>query len=85
MNVNELTHALGVERTRVSHSLQMLRDCKFVYMEKRGKERVYALNTHSILHAAEEGNKGLFALMEEHKQKNCGTCIKLHTVQTTGV
>lgn len=75
MNVTELTEKLGVERTRVSHSLEMLRNCKLVSMTKQGKEHIYAINTTSPFFSKEQKG-GLFALMHEHKGKSCGSCYK---------
>ena len=76
MNVTELTEKTGVERTRVSHSLQMLRDCKLVTLTIQGKEHIYAINNSSPFFSKEQKG-GLFALMQEHKQKSCGTCYKV--------
>jgi DNA-binding transcriptional ArsR family regulator len=76
MNVTQLVATLEVERTRVSQSLKILRNCSFVNVEKRGKERIYKLNGESILHKAEQGNKGIFHIIQEHKENNCITCHK---------
>ena len=75
LNVTEITQKTGVERTRVSHSLQMLRDCKLVNVTIQGKEHIYAINTASPFFSKEQ-NSGLFALMQEHKHKSCGSCYK---------
>ncbi len=75
MNVTVMTKKLGVERTRVSHSLEMLRNCKLVMMTKKGKERIYTINTASPFFSKEQKG-GLFALMHEHKGKSCGSCYK---------
>ena len=75
MNVTEMTEKLGVERTRVSHSLEMLRNCKLVSMTKQGKEHIYAINTASPFFSKEQKG-GLFSLMHEHKGKSCGNCYK---------
>lgn len=75
MNVSDLTKKIGVERTRVSHSLEMLRNCKLVTMTKQGKEHIYAINTASPFFSKEQKG-GLFALMHEHKGKSCGSCYK---------
>jgi DNA-binding transcriptional ArsR family regulator len=82
MNVNQLVQVLEVERTRVSHSLAMLRDCKFLSMEKKGKERIYSINGNSVLENASQGNQGIFSIIEEHKQNNCQTCHKICGVQS---
>ncbi len=74
MNVNELVEHLGVERTRVSHSLQMLRECNFVIVKKLGKERIYALNKDSPLCSKKYAT--LFEAVLRHKQENCFGCKK---------
>ncbi len=74
MNVNDLVEHLGVERTRVSHSLQMLRDCKFVIVKKQGKERIYALNKNSPLCSKKYAT--VFDAIVSHKEKNCEACKK---------
>ena len=75
MNVTDLTEALHVERTRVSHSLQMLRDCKLVHVTKQGKEHIYTINKGSPFFNKEQKG-GLFGVMHEHKHKTCGSCYK---------
>lgn len=75
MNVTELTEKIGLERTRISHSLEMLRNCNLVTLTKKGKERIYAINTTSPFFSKEQKG-GLFSLMQEHKQKSCGNCYK---------
>ncbi|MFA6887982.1 MAG: metalloregulator ArsR/SmtB family transcription factor [Candidatus Woesearchaeota archaeon] len=74
LNVNELVEKLQVERTRVSHSLQMLKDCNFVIMTKQGKERIYALNKNSPLCSKEYAT--VFDAIVSHKEKNCNRCKK---------
>jgi len=74
MNVNELVEQLGVERTRVSHSLQMLRECKFVIVKKQGKERIYDLNKDSPL--CSKKYTTVFEAIISHKEKNCEACKK---------
>ena len=80
MNVNELVQQLGVERSRVSHSLQMLRDCKFVHVEQKGKQRMYEINQESPLFISKEqqhNTPGLFPLIQTHKDNICMDCYKL--------
>ncbi|PIN79510.1 hypothetical protein COV16_03830 [Candidatus Woesearchaeota archaeon CG10_big_fil_rev_8_21_14_0_10_34_8] len=76
LSVNELTAVLNVERTRVSHSLSMLRNCNFIKMEKHGKKRVYSLNLESNIF--NKSNKDIFTIMNEHKKHICtGKCHKI--------
>ncbi len=76
MNVTDITEKTGVERTRVSHSLEMLRNCKLVAMTKQGKEHIYAINNNSPFFNKEQKGS-LFILMQDHKQKSCGSCYKI--------
>jgi len=47
-NVSQLTKELGCDQTTVSHNLQRLVKCSFVYFEKKGKERYYSINETTI-------------------------------------
>ena len=80
MNVNDLVKQLDVERTRVSHSLQMLRDCKFVHVKQQGKERIYEINVDSPFFVAKNAKQdalGIFAFIQDHKENVCMNCHKL--------
>jgi DNA-binding transcriptional ArsR family regulator len=48
-NVSELTKELGVEQSKISHALKILKNCKIVNVKQKGKERVYSLNKDTIL------------------------------------
>ena len=65
-NVTQLTNELGIHQTSVSHALKRLLDCGFIYVEKRGKERIYELNNETI--------EPLLKLMETHIGKYCKDC-----------
>ena len=67
-NVTQLTDALGIHQTSVSHGLKRLLVCGFVFVERNGKERVYSLNKETI--------KPLIILMEDHVNNYCakGDC-----------
>ena len=49
MNVSELINKLRLEQTVISHNLKRLKSCGFVNIEKKGKYRLYSLNTDTIL------------------------------------
>lgn len=66
LNVNELSKQLGQERSKVSHSLKSLLECGFVGVKKNGRERVYSLNTDTII--------PLLNLVEKHVNKYCKVC-----------
>lgn len=78
MSVEELSKRVHAERSRVSHSLKMLRDCSYVDTEKKGKERIYSLKTGSFeaINDASRGN--LFNVLDEHVECYCNNeCKKL--------
>ena len=74
--VNELTARLGVERSRISHSLQMLRDCRIISAAKQGKHRLYSLNKDSPLTGLKV-HSTMFTIIDDHIGKFCQTCWKL--------
>src|SRR3989338_2905788 len=76
MSVNELAEQLGAERSRVSHSLYMLKGCKVVNVKKQGKKMLYSLSDRNYLSATKPGNS-LFAIINEHVENCCTTCYKL--------
>jgi DNA-binding transcriptional ArsR family regulator len=62
-NVSELTRELAIHQTTVSHGLKKLLDCGFVFVEQRGKERVYSVNGKTI--------RPLIKLMNDHVSNYC--------------
>lgn len=76
MNVTELAAALHAERSRISHSLQMLRVCSYVDAKKHGKEMVYTVRDGTPL-AAEQSGKSVFAIIDNHIDSHCKGCNKL--------
>lgn len=65
--VRDLTKMLNAEQSKVSHSLQQLRECSFVDYKKQGKERIYFIK--SEIFKNEKGN--IFELVEKHVEKYC--------------
>ncbi len=47
-NVSEISEALGLEQTIVSHNLKCLTFCGLVNPERVGKTRVYSLNKQTV-------------------------------------
>lgn len=79
LSVIQLTKALGVERSRVSHSLQMLKQCNLIVGEKQGRKILYSLNKSSPIFADNKDNKddaGLFVMVESHANSCCSFCQK---------
>jgi len=62
-NVTEITKALGEDQTMISHNLRPLVKCRFVFTERRWKEKVYSLNKESM--------DPLFDLIANHARKYC--------------
>ncbi len=74
LNVTSLAEQTGAERSRVSHALQALRECRLVAARKRGREVVYTLNKGSPVFNEHKGN--LFSILEEHARMSCARCAK---------
>ncbi len=43
-SVQLLSKSLREEQSKVSHALQVLRKCRFVHVERRGKGRIYSIS-----------------------------------------
>lgn len=66
-NVSEIQHKLKLERTIISHDLQRLKKCGFVFVEKKGKYRYYSLNEKTIA--------PLMIIIDKHMDKYCKKII----------
>ncbi len=73
-NVTRLAEATGAERSRVSHALQILRQCHLVDTKKSGREIVYTLSEETPLFKQKRGN--IFTMIEEHARQHCPACVK---------
>ena len=62
-NVSEIVKELGVEQSKVSHALKLLKNCNIVNVKRKGKERVYSLNKETILPMLE--------LIDQHSSLYC--------------
>ncbi len=65
MSVNELADSLGQEQSMVSHNLQPLLRCNFIFTRREGKRRIYSANQETI--------EALFNAVENHAAKYCPT------------
>lgn len=65
MNVTDLAESLGQGQSMVSHNLRPLVECRFVQVERRGKERIYSVNRETM--------DVLFRVVENHARKFCPT------------
>ncbi|MBI2662726.1 winged helix-turn-helix transcriptional regulator [Candidatus Woesearchaeota archaeon] len=68
LSVNELSKQLGQERSKCSHALKSLWKCGFVTVKNKGRERIYSLNTDTMI--------PLLDIVEKHIQKYCLVCKK---------
>ena len=67
MSVSGICECLGEEQSKVSHNLKRLTDCHLVESQRIGKQKVYSLNTETML--------PLMDLVEGHVKKYCsGSC-----------
>jgi len=62
-NVTQLADVLNQEQSMISHNLKPLTRCGFVFVERKGKERIYSLNRETI--------EPLFQLIDKHMNKHC--------------
>jgi DNA-binding transcriptional ArsR family regulator len=74
MNVTQLAEETGAERSRVSHALGILKQCKFVTATKEGREMKYAIDLKSPVFKTRKGN--IFDMIEEHARVSCPSCAK---------
>ncbi|MBI2597866.1 MAG: winged helix-turn-helix transcriptional regulator [Candidatus Diapherotrites archaeon] len=79
LSVEELSKRVGAERSTVSHSLQMLRECSYVDVQRAGKQRVYSLR-NGAFEAVEQiqGTKNIFHVIDDHIECFCNCeCKKI--------
>ncbi len=62
-SVGQISEALKLEQSAVSHSIKRLLDCHFVEVEPHGKERIYRINKDTV--------QPLFNLVHTHVEKYC--------------
>ncbi len=69
-NVTDMAKELNQEQSMISHNLQPLEKCGFVFKERRRKERIYSLNKETM--------EPLFKIFTYHADKYCdmrGKCL----------
>ena len=64
-SVTEISESLKQEQSMISHNLEPLEKCRFVFSKRREKQHVYSLN--------KETAEPLFKLFAYHAQKYCPT------------
>ena len=66
-SVTDLSKALKVEQSKISHALASLRCCNIVKAKQKGKQRIYTLNKTTII--------PMLKLIEKHARTVCkGIC-----------
>lgn len=69
-SVTEIAKALNKEQSLISHSLRPLLKCRFVFVERIGKRRIYYLNKETM--------EKVFKAFSYHVEKYCpnkGECL----------
>ncbi len=69
-SVTEISEALNQEQSMISHNLKPLERCKFIFSERKKKNRFYSLN--------KEVMEQLFKVFNFHAEKHClteGQCL----------
>ncbi len=69
MSVTDLAEAIGQEQSMISHNLRALERCNLIGSERKGKEKIYAVNKETV--------EGIFRVVENHAEKHCpfhGAC-----------
>lgn len=64
-NVTQLAEALDQEQSMISHNLKPLTRCGFVFVERKGKERIYSLNRETM--------EPIYKIIDSHMKKHCPT------------
>jgi ArsR family transcriptional regulator len=75
-NVTAIAGALNQEQSMISHNLKPLERCRFVFSERRKKERFYSLNKETM--------ERLFNTFAYHAEKYCptdGQCLTTKGLQ----
>ena len=62
-SVGELSEKLKVEQSKISHALALLKKCKIVNVEQKGKKRIYSLNKNTII--------PMLKLIDKHSKSFC--------------
>jgi len=63
MNVTAIAEALDQEQSMVSHNLRPLERCRLVLSDRKGKEKVFRLNTETM--------EAIFKVVENHADRYC--------------
>lgn len=75
MNVSKISSGLNVERSNISHALELLKKCRLVNAKKQGKQMIYTLNNTLVMQ--KKKGESLFKIIENHKKEFCEKCHKI--------
>lgn len=67
LNVTQICKSVRCHQTTISHNLHRLKQCGFVFVKKKGKERVYSLNNQTIA--------PLMKFIDQHMNTYCKKCM----------
>jgi ArsR family transcriptional regulator, nickel/cobalt-responsive transcriptional repressor len=67
LSVTQIIAAVGMEQSAVSHQLRVLRDHSAVSVERRGRERVYALRDEHVRDLLEDAHRHVLALRQPRR------------------
>ena len=65
-SVGELSGELSEERSKVSHGLRILRECRLVLARREGRQVFYSINEDTV--------KPLLEIVDRHAGKYCVRC-----------
>lgn len=71
-NVTQMSKALNLDQTMISHNLKPLVRCHFISVERRWRERIYSIN--------EDTMEAIFKIIDNHMKNYCpkgGKCLDL--------
>jgi len=64
LSVSQIIAAVGMEQSAVSHQLRVLRDHAVVSVERRGRQRLYALHDPYVLDLLEAAHRHVIAVRQ---------------------
>ncbi len=75
-SVNDIVTLTNFEQSLISHNLKLLRQCHFVNVEIKGKQRIYSLNKKTIVPLFESVDKHINSFCDDPDAPNCHVCKK---------
>jgi DNA-binding transcriptional ArsR family regulator len=69
-NVTQIAEHLNQEQSMISHNLKSLTRCRFVFVKRKGKKRIYSLNRETL--------EPMYEIIDNHTKKYCpsGGCLE---------